>query len=128
VSETSASTPIADVVQGYFTMWNETDPDRRRQAIASTWSPEASYLDPLFEAGDPMAMEEMVLAVHQRFPGHRFRRTDAVDAHHDRARWGWELVSPDGDVVAAGVDFAVLAADGRLRQVTGFLEPPASAA
>jgi hypothetical protein len=31
-------------------------------------------------------------------------------------------------VVAAGVDFAVLAADGRLRQVTGFLEQPASAA
>jgi hypothetical protein len=57
VSETSATTPIADVVQGYFTMWNETDPDRRRQAIATTWSPEASYLDPLFEAGDPRAME-----------------------------------------------------------------------
>ena len=33
------------------------------------------------------------------------------------------LLGADGTPVAAGVDFATVADDGRLREVTGFLEP-----
>ncbi len=70
----------------------------------------------------------MVTAVHQQYPGYRFRQIGAVDVHHDRARWAWELAGPNGSPpVAAGVDFAVLAPDGRLREVTGFFEQPAGA-
>jgi hypothetical protein len=46
-----------------------------------------------------------------------------VDAHHDRVRWSWELATPEGPAIATGVDFAVLAEDGRLREVVGFFEP-----
>ena len=126
VSETSARTPIGEIIDGYFAMWNETDPERRRAAIAASWAPGASYLDPLFQADGPAGLDEMVVAVHQRFPGHTFRLTAAVDTHHNRARWGWELASPEGEAVAGGVDFAVLAPDGRLAEVTGFLESPAA--
>jgi hypothetical protein len=39
-------------------------------------------------------------------------------------RFAWDLVGPhDGTPVAAGVDFATVADDGRLRAVTGFLDP-----
>ena len=125
----NAATPIGEVVDGYFAMWNETDPARRREVIEATWSEDASYVDPMFAADGPDALDEMVAGVHERFPGHRFRPIGAVDAHNDRARWGWELAGPDdGQPVAAGVDFAVLAPDGRLRQVTGFFERPADAA
>ena len=48
-----------------------------------------------------------------------------VDVHHDRAHWGWELVSADGVPYLAGVDYALLSEDGRLREVTGFFEPAA---
>jgi hypothetical protein len=46
-----------------------------------------------------------------------------VDVHHDRVRFRWKAV-PDGgeEPVAAGTDFGVLASDGRLRAVTGFLD------
>ena len=37
-------------------------------------------------------------------------------------RFTWQLVGENGDAVATGMDVAVMAGDGRLRDVTGFLE------
>ncbi len=129
MTETNAALATREIVDRYFATWNERDPDRRRALIAATWSPDASYLDPLFAAEGPDALDALVARVHAQFPGHRFRLTGAVDGRHDRARWGWELAGPDsGAPVATGVDFAVLAPDGRLRAVTGFFEPPANGA
>jgi len=71
----------------------------------------------------------MVTGVQARFPGHRFRRVSGIDIHHDQLRFAWELVAPDGAVVVAGIDVGVLAADGRLRRITGFFGAlPAEAA
>jgi hypothetical protein len=48
----------------------------------------------------------------------------APDAHHNRVRFTWHLKPLGGDeTVAVGIDFGVVAEDGRLRSVTGFLEP-----
>ena len=129
MTDTNAATRISEVVDGYFAMWNETDPLRRHTVTSATWSHDASYIDPMFTAEGHEALDAMVAAVHERFPGYRFRLTGAVDLHHDRARWSWELAGPNGSPpVAAGVDFAVLAPDGRLREVTGFFEQAAGAA
>jgi hypothetical protein len=115
-------TDIERTVEGYFDMWNETDPARRRELIERTWAPVASYVDPMFSADGYEELDEMVAGVHRQFPGHRFRLTGAVDIHHNRVHWGWELTTPDGGAaVASGVDFAVLATDGRLGEVTGFI-------
>lgn len=128
MTEIEDVTPISDVVDGYFAMWNETDSLRRRAVTAATWAQDASYIDPMFAADGHDALDAMVAAVHVQFPGYRFRLTGAVDAHHDRARWNWELAGPDGSPpVAVGVDFAVLAPDGRLRAVTGFFAQPNAA-
>jgi len=125
MNESNATTPIGEVVDGYFAMWNETDQARRREVIEATWTSDASYVDPMFDAEGQDALDAMVAGVHEQFPGHRFRPTGTVDVHNDRARWGWELAGPgDGSTVFSGVDFAVLAADGRLREVTGFFEQP----
>ena len=37
-------------------------------------------------------------------------------------RFTWQLVGDSGDAIATGMDVAVVADDGRLRAVTGFLE------
>jgi hypothetical protein len=123
------ATSVDAVVDGYFAMWNESDSGRRRETIVATWSQDARYVDPLFGADGHDALDALVAAVHEQYPGHRFRRTGAVDVHHDRVRWGWELTGPNGSPpIVAGVDFAVLAPDGRLRDVTGFFEQPAATA
>jgi len=129
MSNSATQAPINTVVDDYFAMWNETDPTRRQAVIAAAWSPEARYIDPLFSAEGYASLDSMVAGVHTQFPGYRFRLIGAIDAHHDRARWNWELAGPDGSPpAAAGVDFATLTPDGRLQEVIGFLEQPATAA
>ena len=63
----------------------------------------------------------MIGAAQAQFPGHRFELAFGPDAHNDVVRFAWTLVGAGGPV-AKGVDFATVAADGRLRNVTGFLE------
>jgi hypothetical protein len=115
---------VADIVETYIASWNETDPSRRRALIGQTWSDDAQYLDPLMSGAGPDGIDAMIAAAQQGFPGHRFELTFGPDAHNDRVRFAWRLVGEGGGrAVAAGVDFGTLAEDGRLRAVTGFLEP-----
>jgi hypothetical protein len=123
---TTPTTDVTRTVERYFEMWNETDPVRRRAAIEEIWTPVATYLDPMFAAEGYDGLDAMVAGVHERFPGYRFRLTEPADAHHNRVRWGWEFGEPDAAPMAAGVDFAVLAADGRFGEVTGFFAAPAT--
>jgi hypothetical protein len=128
VTQTQTHTPTQTIVDGYFAMWNETDTARRRETIAAVWAPEASYVDPMFVANGREGLDALVAGLHQQYPGHRFSLVGSIDVHHDRARWAWEFLGPDGATVASGVDFAVLAADGKLRDVTGFFQAPSGAA
>jgi hypothetical protein len=119
MSET-ATRDITTTVDAYLAMWNEEDPGRRADLIEQAWTTDGSYLDPLLEADGYAALDTMVAAVHAQYPGHRFRRTSGIDAHHDQVRFGWELAAPDGAVTVAGVDIGTVAFDGRLRSITGF--------
>ena len=121
-------TDITTIVDGYIAAWNETDPDRRRALVADTFADDASYLDPLMSGDGHDGIAAMIAGAQQQFPGHRFELSAGPDAHHDRVRFAWTLVGADGGApVAAGVDFATVADDGRLRAVTGFLEPAVDA-
>ena len=111
-----------DLIERYFAIWNETDPTRRRNLIAKTWTEHANYLDPVMQGDGHAGIDAMIEGVQQRFPGHQFRRSGEVDAHHDRVRFCWELRANGGAVIVDGMDFAVIAADGRLQTVTGFLD------
>jgi hypothetical protein len=52
-----------------------------------------------------------------------FRPLDGVDAHHNVARFRWELVPAEGgEPVAIGFDVAITDGDGRLGRVIGFLD------
>jgi hypothetical protein len=129
---TTENGKVVELVDHYIAMWNETDARRRRSLIANIWVDGASYLDPLLSGEGRDGIDAMVSAVHEKYPGHRFKRTSDVNAHHDRAQFGWELGPDGGPVLVKGVDFAVLSAEGRLKNVTGFFTelnvPPASAA
>lgn len=116
---------LTELTDRYFAVWNETDRTRRRDLIAQTWTETASYLDPLIGGEGCDGIDAMVQAVQTRFAGHRFRRTSAVDAHHDRLRFSWELAPEGGPAIAYGTDFGVVAADGRLQTITGFLDAAA---
>lgn len=117
---------IATTVDRYIALWNETDAERRRALVADTFAEDGTYVDPLASGQGREAIDGIVAAVQQQFAGHRFELTEGPDAHNDRVRFTWTLVGEAGPV-AIGVDFATVAPDGRLRDVTGFLEPVAAA-
>ena len=114
-------TDATALIDRYVAAWNETDPERRRALIAETWTEDAGYLDPLMAGEGHAGIDAMIAGVQDHFPGHRFRRTGAVDAHHDRVRFGWELGPEGGPALAGGLDVGVLDGD-RLRSITGFLD------
>jgi hypothetical protein len=113
-----------DLIDRYFDTWNETDAGRRRELIASTWSTNAAYLDPLLSGDGHDGIDAMIRAVHERFPHHTFRRTTEVDGFANRLRFSWELRTPDGTPIVKGSDFGLVDTGGRLQAVTGFLDAP----
>jgi hypothetical protein len=114
---------VTPVVDRYIAIWNETDAARRRDLIAQTWTQDASYVDPLMRGDGPEGIDAMIAGVQQQFPGYWLERTGAVDAHNDRVRFTWAMVGEtDDSPVVAGVDFGVVAADGRLQEIVGFLD------
>ena len=109
------------LVDRYLAVWNETDPSRRRQLVVATWADDAYYVDPRAEVRGHDGVDGLVASVQETVPGCLFERDGEVDAHHDRLRFQWTLTAPDGGVVVRGLDVAALSADGRFREVSGFL-------
>ena len=112
---------ITAVVTDYIATWNEADAERRRALAAGVFTEDGTYLDPLMAGEGLDGIAAMIGAAQAQFPGHHFELSFGPDAHNDVARFSWRLVGENGPA-AAGTDFATVAADGRLRAVTGFLE------
>jgi hypothetical protein len=112
---------MTNIITSYIAAWNETDAERRRALVAETFSEDARYVDPLMSGAGQDGITAMIGTAQSQFPGHRFELSFGPDAHNDVVRFAWTLHGADGPV-ANGVDFGTLAEDGRLRNVTGFLE------
>ncbi|GGU74220.1 isomerase [Streptomyces albospinus] len=106
----------------YIEAWNATEEGGRAKAVAAAFTEDATYTDPLADVAGHEGLAAAIAGAHQQFPGFVFRLLGAVDGHHDIARFGWELVAPDGSAPVAGFDVVRLAADGRIRSVLGFLD------
>ena len=106
----------------YLEAWNETDAGRRRVLVERGFTEAARYLDPMMGAEGQAGIDAMIAAVQERFPGHRFRLAGCPDGHNDCLRFSWEMGPEGGAVLVAGTDMAVVAPDGRLASVTGFID------
>ena len=113
---------FTELAEKYIDMWNETDPSARRALINEVWSSDGRYIDPLAAVAGHDQIEAVIAAAQARFAGMTFRLASAVDAHHDQARFTWEL-GPDGtEAPVVGFDVAQRGGDGRLALVLGFLD------
>jgi hypothetical protein len=123
ITHTDPGTDVRDLdatVHGYLACWNTTNVAERAELVARWWTPDARMTDPLVDVEGHDALVAVFAAFHEQYPGCSFRRTGACDAHHDLARWGWEMVDPSGTVLLDGLDVALVTDDGRLRYVVGF--------
>jgi len=126
MSTTTDTTPsthttenTSDLIDRHLQAYGEPDPARRAALAATVWAPESHLADPPFEGRGIDGIAALTDLVLGHYPGHTFRRSTLVDEHHGVARYGWELVAPDGTVAVAGTDIADVV-DGRLVRVIGF--------
>jgi SnoaL-like domain len=118
-----AVSDVNELVSRYIAAWNEPDAGARSKAVAELWTENGTYTDPLVAVAGHQAIKAVIGGAREMFPGHVFRLMDGVDGHHDIARFRWALAPVSGgEPTAVGFDVAVIAEDGRLRGVYGFLD------
>jgi hypothetical protein len=118
---------MTDVIERYLQTWNETDPQRRRAALAEIFTDGAQYVDPMAEATGQDEIDATIAAVQQMFPEHTFSLAGPVDSHHRQARFRWQLGTTGAEPTVIGFDVATFDEAGRIESVLGFLDKvPAS--
>lgn len=114
------------LIDCYIAAWNEADPQRRHEMIASVFTHDADYLDPLAHVYGPDGIDAMIAGAQQRFPGHQVSLHGDLDVLQDHVRFSWRMAPLDANAPGAmrlqGTDFAVVS-DGRLSKLTGFFDP-----
>jgi hypothetical protein len=113
---------MQEIIERYLASWNETDPGQRRGLIDSLWAADGSYTDPLADVDGRDAIDGVIGAVQEQFPGLVFTLGGPVDANHNQARFSWHLGPAGGEPIVVGFDVAVLNDDGQIRSVHGFLD------
>jgi hypothetical protein len=114
---------INEVVVGYLAAWNERDPNRRNQLIAKIWAEDGIYVDAHRRGTGHDGIASMIEAAQAQFPGYRLQLISGIEAHNGYVRFSWAAGgSPDAPLYLGGTDFAVVASDGRLKTVAGFVD------
>jgi len=111
----------ASVAQAYLATWNEPDEKLRRSLLNKHWTTTATYVDPLMRGDGSDQIANLVGAVHQRFPGYKFKQSGSPNGHGDYVRLSWTLGPAMGEPPIEGSDVVILQ-EGRIGQVIGFLD------
>jgi hypothetical protein len=114
---------LATAIDTYLTAYGNPDGASRRAQLATAWAADGRLIDPPLDAAGIDGIDEMMASVQGQFPGHTFRRTSGVDAHHGVARYSWALLASDGTISLEGLDVAEFDDAGRLCRVVGFMGP-----
>jgi len=103
----------------YVAVWNETNAEARWRAITELWVADGLHYVGTREARGHDALEQRITGSHEknvRDGGRRFRAVKGARALRDVVTFFWEMVPADGDeVVATGLEFLIVDADGRIR-------------
>jgi hypothetical protein len=109
------------VAEDYIALWNERSAERRAALLGDTWTPQASYVDPMMRGVGHAEVAALIAGVQQRFPALRFTLLGAADGYGEVVRFSWALGPEGGEAVVKGTD--VVHRDGdKIAEVTGFLD------
>jgi hypothetical protein len=117
-----------ELAERYVAVWNETDAERRRNQIATLWTPQGEHYVRTLRAQGHEELERRVTNSHEknvRDAGYRFRRGGEAQALHDSVMFHWEMFRPGREhvVEALGLQFLRLAPDGRIAVDYQFILP-----
>ena len=123
------------LAEKYMALWNEPDAGQRRRMIAELWTEDGRHilqppqeireiaaqpgigLTAALEARGYEEIEARAASAYDHWVGSEglsFRGRDDADRLGDAVKFQWEAVGEDGEVVAVGLNFLLVAADGRI--------------
>jgi hypothetical protein len=132
-----SSRSAAELAERYIALWNEPDADVRRRMIAELWTEDGRHvlqppqeiraiaaqpglgLTAILEARGYEQIEARAASAYEHWVGSEglsFRGRDDADRLGDVVKFHWEAVGRDGEVFAVGLNFLVIAADGRIER------------
>lgn len=132
-----SSRSTAELAEKYLALWNEPDADRRRRMIAELWTEDGRHilqppqeirevaarpglgLTAVLEARGYAELEARAATAYEQWVGSEelsFRRRDDAERLRDVVKFHWEAIAKDGEVFAVGLNFLVIAADGRIQR------------
>ena len=107
-------------------VFGEPDPGRRRRAIAELYAEDCAFYDAEGESVGQAAVSDHVGRIlDEGGPGFAFSLVGPAEVIHDLGRLRWQLGPPGAPPVVSGMDVAVFA-NGRIRSLYTFIEPPGS--
>jgi hypothetical protein len=132
-----SSRSAAELAEKYLALWNEPDADRRRRTIAELWTEDGRHilqppqeiraiaaqpgigLTAILEARGHEEIEARATSAVEHWvssEGLTFRGRDDAERLGDVVKFHWEAVAKDGELFGVGLNFLVLAADGRIER------------
>jgi hypothetical protein len=112
-----------EVVVRYLAAWNEPEPKRRRELVAKAWTEDGTYVDAARDGHGHDRLDAMIATAQSHFPGYRLHLASGVEAHHDYLRFSWVAGgTADAPLYIKGTDFVMVAGDGRIKSVVGFVD------
>ena len=107
----------------YATIWS-LSPTEREAELAACLADDATYCDLNVDLAGRPGLSDYMGQFQDSVPGGRFH-IQSVLHHHDRSLAQWALHGSKGEVLQTGTSFGLIAADGRLRTISGFFHPSA---
>jgi hypothetical protein len=132
-----SSRSAGELAEKYLALWNEPDAGRRRRMIAELWTEDGKHvlqppreireiaaqpgigLTAILEARGYEEIEARVASAYEHWVGSEglsFRGRDDAERLGDVVKFHWEAVAKDGELFGVGLNFLVLAADGRIER------------
>jgi hypothetical protein len=132
-----SSRSAAELAENYLALWNEPDADRRRRMIAELWTEDGRHilqppqeirgiaaqpglgLTAILQARGYEEIEARVASAYEHWVGSEglsFRGRADAERLGDVVKFHWEAVAKEGELFAVGLNFLVLAANGRIQR------------
>jgi hypothetical protein len=119
IETTTYAADIEHIADNYVAVWNEPDPERRRDAIGTLWARDGAEFVEGTQFQGLRELDARITEAYQGFVGSgRYTVTSADDAtrHDDIVTFTIQLATSAGEVAWAARVFLVLGEDGRIRQ------------
>ena len=120
-------TDVPESFHHYLAAWNEPDLDRIRAHLDLSVRGDVLFVDPVNTTTTIDELEAMIRAAREEMPTANYALASAIDGHHGRFRYRWE-VRIDGAVLMPGMDVATVDDDHLIGRIDGFFGDFATAA